>query len=64
MGSPLGPSLANFFLGHLEKYKIFENSNINPKLNIRYVDDIFAIFDKNIPCEKFFGHINNQHPQI
>ena len=64
MGSPLGPSLANFFLGHLEKYKIFENLNINPKLYIRYVDDIFAIFDKNISYDKFFDHINNQHPQI
>ena len=64
LGSPLGPSLANFFLGHLEKYKIFENVNINPKLYIRYVDDIFAIFDKNTSYERFFEPINNQHPQI
>ena len=26
--------------------------------------DIISIFDKNISYEKFFDHINNQHPQI
>ena len=28
------------------------------------MDDIFAIFDKNTSYERFFEHINNQHPQI
>ena len=58
MGSPLGPSLANFFLGHLEE-KLFQNTSecvwgsISPKFYIRYVDDIFAIFDKDVPSEMF-----------
>ena len=64
MGSPLGPSFANFFLGHLEKSKFFENSQLNPKLYIRYVDDIFAVFDESTPVDPFFNHINQQHPQI
>ena len=63
MGSPLGPSLANFFLGHLEK-KFFGNIGVNPKLYLRYVDDIFAVFDKDVPYDKFLSHINNQHPNI
>ena len=69
MGSPLSPSLANFFLGHLEE-KLFQNASecvwgsICPKFYIRYVDDIFAVFDKNVPCEMFLDHINNQHPNI
>ena len=63
MGSPLGPSLANFFLGHLEK-QLFSNPSIIPKLYVRYVDDIFAVFDKDVPCEPFLDHINNQHPNI
>ena len=63
MGSPLGPSLANFFLGHLEK-KLFCNIDINPKLYVRYVDDVFAVFDKNVPFQSFLDHINNQHPNI
>ena len=44
MGSPLGPTLANFFLAHLEQ-KMFNNvSDIQPKFYRRYVDDIFAVF--------------------
>ena len=29
MGSPLAPSLANFFLGHLEEYNIFTNGTLS-----------------------------------
>ena len=64
MGSPLGPSLANFFLGYLEELKLFSNPNLNPKLYIRYVDDIFAVFDKNTSFQPFLDHINHQHPNI
>ena len=46
IGSPLGPFLAIFFLGHLEQHNIFNKSDINSKLYVRYVDDIFTIFDK------------------
>ena len=64
MGSPLGPSIANFFLGHLEEKKLFTNGNINPKLYVRYVDDIFAVFGKNESFQPFLHHINSQHPNI
>ena len=64
MGSPLGPSIANFFLGHLEQYKLMSNASFNPKLYIRYVDDIFAVFDKDAQFEPFLDHINSQHPNI
>ena len=69
MGSPLGPSLANFFLGYLEQ-KIFINSDecvwgsINPKLYVRYVDDVFAVFDSTMPFNNFLEHLNSQHPNI
>ena len=69
MGSPLGPSLANFFLGYLER-TIFNNAescvwgSINPKMYIRYVDDIFAVFDNNTPVDSFLEHLNSQHPNI
>ena len=43
MGGPLGPTLANFFLGHLET-KLFNGIDFGPSLYIRYVDDIFAVF--------------------
>ena len=64
MGSPLGPSLANFFLGYLEEQKFFSNSSISPKFYVRYVDDIFAVFDKNVCFKPFLDHINCQHPNI
>ena len=69
MGSPLGPSLANFFLGYLEQ-KIFINSDecvwgsINPKLYVRYVENVFAVFDNKIPYNNFLEHLNSQHPNI
>ena len=44
MGSPLGPTLANFFLAHIELKIFAEHKNYYPKLYCRYVDDIFAIF--------------------
>ena len=64
MGSPLGPSLANFFLGHLEANNFFTNSGINPKLYVRYVDDIFAVFEKDVQFQPFLEQINSQHPNI
>ena len=64
MGSPLGPSLANFFLGYLEETRFFNDSSIKPKLYVRYVDDIFAVFDKDLRFQPFLNHINNQHANI
>ena len=45
MGSPLGPTLANFFIANLENKLLQKESDTNPKLYLRYVDDIFAIFE-------------------
>ena len=64
MGSPLGPTLANFFLGHLEKVSIFENINCKPKFYVRYVDDIFAVFDDDESKLAFFNHLNSIHPSL
>ena len=64
MGSPLGPSLANFFLGHIEKTSIFSNPDICPKLYLRYVDDIFAVFHKNTSHHPFFEHLNRLHKNL
>ena len=42
MGSPLGPALANIFVGFYEEKRFFHISK--PFTYFRYVDDIFAIF--------------------
>ena len=40
MGSPLGPTFANYYMGHLEN-NVLCNSNVRPRIYGRYVDDIF-----------------------
>ena len=42
MGSPLGPTFANFYMGSIEN-KILENLETKPKIYCRYVDDIFIV---------------------
>lgn len=43
MGSPLGPMLANIFVGFHQSL-LFERHS-KPRVYLRYVDDTFSIFD-------------------
>ena len=69
MGSPLGPTLANFCLGILES-KMFENglngpdSSQYPALYLRYVDDIFCVFREGVPYQAFLDKLNDLHPNL
>ena len=38
--------------------------NINPKLYVRYVENIYAILIRMFIFNLFFNDINNQHPKI
>ena len=61
MGSPLGPTLANWYMGTIEK-KLFANHMPSyPKLYVRYVDDVFAIFNCKSSRDKCFDLLNKQH---
>ena len=65
MGSPLGPTLANIFLGYNEE-KWLANcpSDFKPVYYRRYVDDIFLLFN-NMKClDEFKRYMNNQHPNM
>ena len=64
MGSPLGPSLANFFLGHIEETSLFQDHSNCPKLYLRYVDDILAVFPKDTTFHHFFERLNKQHKNL
>jgi hypothetical protein len=44
MGSPLGPTLASFYMCHLEN-SAFDNLTTKPKIYCRYVDDCFVVMD-------------------
>ena len=61
MGSPLGPTLANFFLTAVETKPLAQNLDCSRKLCVRYVDDIFAIFEEEKSCSKFLNH---QHQNL
>ena len=65
MGSPLGPSLANIFMSHLEKrYSVNCPSEFKPVLYRRYVDDTYCLFRDRDHITMLLEYINCQHPSI
>ena len=62
MGSPLGPALANIFVGYYEN-KLFTSVE-KPLLYTRYVDDTFAIFRSETEADKFFTAFNSQRSAL
>ena len=65
MGSPLGLSLANIFMSHLEKrYLVNCPSEFKPVLYRRYVDDTYCLFRDRDHITMFLEYINCQHPSI
>ena len=64
MGSPLGPLLANLFMGHHEKSWIDSYSGPKPLHYCRYVDDIFCIFESEDHVAPFLNYLNDQHADI
>ena len=63
MGSPLGPLLADIFMGKLESTELkgFLDGCILYK---RYVDDIFCVVDEELNMEKLLGDLNSAHANI
>ena len=54
MGSPLGPVLANLFMGYHERNWLQEFDIGEVLLYRRYVDDVFCMFRNEIDAEFFF----------
>ena len=54
MGSPLGPYLANLFMGYYEKKWLHEFDKVKFIMQKRYVDDIFCLFGNENDAEKIF----------
>ena len=63
MGSPLGPTLANIFVGFYEE-KLFNDVMTKPLLYYRYVDDCFAIFNIQAEAINFLNLLNRLHPSL
>ena len=64
MGSPLGPALANLFMGYYEKQWLNSSEGCKTRFYRRYVDDIFCIFDIENDSNDFLEYLNKQHPNI
>ena len=62
MGSPLGPTLANIFVGYY-KEKLFSQRQ-KPPTYFRYVDDTIAIFDHEAEADKFLIKLNCLHSTL
>ena len=62
MGSPLGPALANIFVGHQEQ-KLFNVVN-RPLAYFRYFDDTFAVFNNEDDCYTLLSHLNSLRPSL
>ena len=65
MGSRLGPTLANMFLGYHE-VNWFSNcpTEFKPSYYKRYVDDIFVLFQDPDHLHYFKEYMNGQHPTM
>ena len=61
MGSPLGPALANIFVGFYEK-KIPEEEY--PRMYFRFVDDVFSYFTNQSRSVEFFKRLNGLHEAL
>ena len=62
MGSPLGPALANIFIGYYEE-KLFSQMQ-KPPTYFRYADDMFAIFDHEAEADEFLTKLICLHPTL
>ena len=61
MGLPLGPALANIFVGSYEK-KIPEEEY--PRMYFCFVDDVFSYFANQSKSVEFFERLNGLHEAL
>ena len=62
MGSPLGPVLANIFVGYYEQKLFFQTQK--PPTYFRYVNDTLTIFDHDAEADEFLTKLNCLHPSL
>lgn len=63
MGSPLGPILADIFMGYVEHF-LLHRSEHSPKYYFRYVDDTFAVFDNTTSALSYLDILNSLHSNL
>ena len=60
MGSPLGPVLANIFVGYYEE-KLFSQTQ-KPPIYFKYADNTFVIFNHEAEADEFLTKLNCLYP--
>ena len=64
MVSPLGPVLANLFMGYYEQKWLQSFEECEVILYLRYVDDIICLFNSESDADKVFVFLNECHGKI
>ena len=64
MGSPLGPALANLFMGYHESNWLESPEASGIVFYRRYVDDIFCVVQNENESDIFLNFLNSQHSNI
>ena len=62
MGSPLGPALANIFVG-IHEERLFDCDQ-KPGVYFQYVDDTYTIFRSEAECDTFLIRLNGLHTAL
>ncbi|XP_045188274.1 uncharacterized protein LOC123546150 [Mercenaria mercenaria] len=64
MGSSMAPTYASLFMGKFE-HDFFQTRDIKPTLWLRFLDDVFMIWDHSLDeLHSFINEINSFHPNI
>ena len=64
MGTPIAPTLACFFMHHIET-SFFATQQLLPLIYKRYIDDIFLVWTHGPDTfQTFFNNFNSFHPKI
>ena len=64
MGTAMAPNFSNIFMAHLEE-KFLENEPIKPLMWVRYIDDIFMVWQvTDIQLKDLLTRLNAEHPTI
>ena len=64
IGPPLGPALANLFMGYHQNKWLNSEESSTLLFYKRYLDDIFCLIKSEADSERVLIFLNGQHPNI
>ena len=61
LSNSLGPTLASWFLGMIEKEIFCQHFSFYPSFYVRYLDDVLTIFNSSTNVRLFLNVLNNHY---